>query len=249
MAQTKALINALKQSLKSQGITYRQIAEHLEISEASVKRLFSTGNFSLVRLDKICEFARISLIELMKRMDTEIHSLVVLTEQQEQEVVADLALLLVAFLVVNGWEYDAILDRYKFSPTELIGYLAKLDRLKMIDLLPNNRFHLLISPEFNWRRDGPIQQFYKMNMENDFLNNRFTEDDESFLFLTGMLTNSSRSTIQKKMEELSTEFNELKRQDMKVKRDRLRVSSIMMAVRPWAPIVFRKFVRHNQGSQ
>ena len=51
MAQTTALIDALKQVLKEQSITYRQVAEHLDMSLASVKRLFSEKQFSLKRLD------------------------------------------------------------------------------------------------------------------------------------------------------------------------------------------------------
>ncbi|QKQ27496.1 hypothetical protein [Candidatus Reidiella endopervernicosa] len=41
MSQTNALLATLKRALRMRGITYRQLAETLEMSEASIKRLFS----------------------------------------------------------------------------------------------------------------------------------------------------------------------------------------------------------------
>jgi transcriptional regulator with XRE-family HTH domain len=40
---------------KSQNITYKAIAKHLGLSEASVKRIFSKSQLTLERIDEICE--------------------------------------------------------------------------------------------------------------------------------------------------------------------------------------------------
>lgn len=50
MSQTHALIQALKKQLRAQGKTYADVADLLELSEASVKRLFATESFTLQRL-------------------------------------------------------------------------------------------------------------------------------------------------------------------------------------------------------
>ena len=50
MGQTRELVAALKTELKAQGKTYADVAAALELSEASVKRIFSQQNFSLERL-------------------------------------------------------------------------------------------------------------------------------------------------------------------------------------------------------
>ena len=52
MAQTTALINTLKRTLKAHGKTYVDVGHALGLSEASVKRLFSREDFSLERLDE-----------------------------------------------------------------------------------------------------------------------------------------------------------------------------------------------------
>lgn len=50
MAQTKQLIDTLKRALKAQGLSYADVAKELNLSEASVKRLFSQSGFSLAQL-------------------------------------------------------------------------------------------------------------------------------------------------------------------------------------------------------
>ena len=115
MAQPHMLVNTLKKLLKVRGQTYRQIAQGLELSEASIKRLFATGNFTLARLEQVCLLMGLEIADLVKMADTEKCRLSELTEVQEQELVSDQKLLLVAFLVINGWSYDNISNQYKIS--------------------------------------------------------------------------------------------------------------------------------------
>ena len=54
MAQTAALVDAIKRELRARQLTYAQVARHLGYSEAGVKRMFSRGEFTLERIDRIC---------------------------------------------------------------------------------------------------------------------------------------------------------------------------------------------------
>jgi len=241
MDQSAALISTLKRCLKMRGLTYRDIAGGLGISEASVKRLFSTQNISLERLSKICELANLNLIELFKQLDSDLHCLDELTEEQETELAADSGLLLITFLIINNLTFENIMQYYNFTEHELIRYLARLDRIKLIDLLPNNRFTLLISPDFSWRKNGPIQQFFTRNLQMDFLNSHFNREDETLLFLSGTLTKTSGSYLQRKLEEIAKEFNELNRQDIKRPLKDRWLTSMILAIRPWSPGAFEHF--------
>ena len=40
MGQVTPLLNTLKRELKAQGLTYTEVAEQLNLSESSIKRLF-----------------------------------------------------------------------------------------------------------------------------------------------------------------------------------------------------------------
>jgi len=61
LPQVHALFINLKNELKAKGLTYKDVADELDLTEASVKRLFSTEDISLRRLDSICELLRIDL--------------------------------------------------------------------------------------------------------------------------------------------------------------------------------------------
>lgn len=248
MAQTDALIRTLQRVLKLRGLTYRDVARALQISEASVKRLFSTRAFSLERLEKVLDLAQTSLSELVRQMEAEQRSLDELTEAQERELTADPALLLVAFVVINGWHYEDIVRDYRFTPHELVQYLARLDRLKMIDLLPNNRIQLRISPRFRWRRNGPIERFFTEHLRQNFLASRFAGDDETQLFLTGVLTAASRTQLQEHLDELAHRFHELNYRDRHLPLDQRRLCSLLLAMRPWRPTAFDRFLQADAGS-
>lgn len=240
MAQTQALISTLKKSLKSQGMTYRDVARGMGLSEASIKRLFAEQTFSLQRLDQICQLLGMEITDLVKQMEASQQQLDQLTEEQEQELVSDIKLLLVAFLVINGWKFDDIVHAYKISETEAIRYLARLDRIKLIDLLANNRIRLRISPTFAWRRNGPIQQFFTSNLQDDFLQSRFDETDELFGFLSGMLTSACADQVRQRLQQLANEFRNLNREDRAKPINTREGYSLFMAFRSWRPDVFEE---------
>lgn len=242
MSQTNALLATLKRALRMRGITYRQLAETLEMSEASIKRLFSTKNVSLERLEKICEQAQISLFDLVTQMDLEMRTIDELSEQQEQQITADPGLLLVTFLVINGWKFDEILRRYTFSDHQLIQHLATLDHIKLIELLPNNRFSLMVSPHFGWRKNGPIQKLFSEKLQKDFLDSRFIGEDEALLFPTAMLTTGSRNILKKRLEDLAKEFNELNQKDRQAPLEQKNLTSLILAVRPWKAALIENYI-------
>ncbi|HXZ97378.1 MAG TPA: helix-turn-helix transcriptional regulator [Burkholderiales bacterium] len=243
MAQTEALIATLKKALKLHGLTYRNVAKALDLSEASVKRLFSQPSFSLARLDKLCQLMDMEITDLVEMMEVERGRISELTERQEEELISDTKLLLVAFLVVNGWTYREILEYYTLREPELIRCLTRLDRLKLIELLPKNRIKLRISPNFAWRKNGPIQEFFNGHMREDFLKSRFQAEDEAFLFLSGMLSRSSNAVLQKKFEQLEAEFDELNRHDGRLPIAQRFGSSMVLALRPWRPAAFERLQR------
>ena len=68
MSQAPTLLNTLKRELKAQGITYAQVACHLGLSESSIKRLFSSSNLSLARLEQLCQLVGLEISDLVQKM-------------------------------------------------------------------------------------------------------------------------------------------------------------------------------------
>ena len=237
MAQTTSIVQALKQTLKIHGKRYSDVAKALGLSEASVKRLFADEQFSLKRLDQICNYLGIEITDLLSSMrdETRIQSL---TEEQEKLLVEDIPLLLVANAALNRWSYEDILSTYDFSETELVQYLAKLDRLRLIQLLPLNGIKVLVGHDFSWRKGGPIQEFFEAQVKREFFNSRFNAPGEKRLFLVGVLSRASNASFQRKLERLSQEFYELHREDEKLPTAERFGTSAVIAMRPWEPEVF-----------
>ena len=105
MTQTSELLLALKRCLRAHGHTYRDLAVALDLSEASVKRLFSEQSFTVKRLEQACRFLDMNIHELSRltRMHEEAEPRE-LSLAQEQALAADPDLLLAFYLLINGWK-------------------------------------------------------------------------------------------------------------------------------------------------
>lgn len=242
MAQTNQLIEALKQALKAHGKTYVDVAAHLDLSEASVKRLFSQRSFSLQRLDEVCQMIDIEISDLVQLMNaTSSGAITRLTLEQEQEIVADVELLLITVCVLNRWTMAQILETLDINEPRCINHLAKLDRLRMIELLPRNRVKLRVAPNFQWRENGPIQQFFLRHLQSDFFNTRFDQDQERLIVINGMLSDSSNVVFQRKMEHLAREFDELNNDDAGLPFEERWGTTVVVAMRSWRYGLFSKY--------
>lgn len=233
MAQTVALLSTLKKALKAGGYTYADVARKLGLTEASVKRLFSERSFSLNRLDQVCQLLQIELSDLVRLMEENNTRITQLTEKQEMEIAGDITLLLVAICALNKWSMKEIVDHYAISENECVGYLARLDKLGIIDLLPGNRFKLLVAVNFRWLENGPIQRFFQTRVESDFFNSRFDKNTEKLRVLNGMLSNDSLDILKTKLEKLGVEFRDLNDSDTKLDLLERHGTTMVVALRQW----------------
>lgn len=243
MAQIKAVVDTLKTLLKSQQLTYAEIARRLGMSEANVKRMFASRRFSLERLEQICNLMQMELSDLFQLYEESRQQVTQLTQEQERELVSDTRLLLVAVSVRNRLSFDEIISHYQISETECIRYLARLDRLKIIDLLPNNRIKLRISEDFRWLPNGPIERYFEQQIQAKFLKSAFSLTGQQRLFLFGLLSEASHQVILTKLQLLAKEFAELQRQDARLPLDKKENLGLLLALRPWEFDLFQPMLR------
>lgn len=239
MAQSEMLIDTLKLALKSHRLTYADVARRLGMSEANVKRMFASKRFTLERLEDVCKLMQLELSDLFQLYEESRQRITQLSEEQEEELMRDTKLLLVAVSVRNRLSFDDITGNYQLSKTECIRRLAKLDRLKIIDLLPNNRYKLRIDEDFRWLPNGPIERFFEKQIQSQFLKAGFNGELEQRLFLFGLLSDASAQVIINKMQALASELTELHRQDARLPLDKRHNIGVLLALRPWELEVFR----------
>ena len=243
MSQVHSLFENLKRELRAKGLTYRDVADHLGLTESSVKRLFSQEDLSVQRLDKICELLGIDLGDLTNHNRADSRTIELMSEKQEREIVQDEKMVAVSFLVYQGWTFEDILKYFQFSEPELIRMLALLDKLGLIELLPKNRIKLKVAHNLSWRKGGPIQRFYVEHFQSSFMKSYFRDENEYLRLVSGMYTPLTCSVILKKLQKLTFETFQLSQEDKKIPLEERIPFGVLIAARPWRAEFFDKF-RH-----
>ncbi len=235
MSQTNQWIDTLKRCLKTRGFTYRDVANALALSEATIKRLFSERSFTLARLEQICRMMDMNFSDLARLNDLKyLERQTTLSASQETALAADAILLSYFYLLLNGWGIERIADRFALSKPRQIRLLAKLDRLGLIELQAGNRVRLLTARRIHWRRDGPVRRLYERETKQAFLTDEFSEGIAHFGFESAELAPESARLILRRLIRLIQEFDELAELDVNLKPSEKRGYGLMVAVRPWA---------------
>lgn len=238
MTEAERIVAILKQLLRRRRMTYRDVASNLGLSEATVKRLFSKGTFTLERLLQVSSLLGMSLAEVAQQADEAAASVRTLSEAQERELVAEPALLLVAACALNGWTVDEMIGTYRFTRAECLRKLLKLDRLGLITLLPGDRVRLNVARDFDWRPGGPIQRFFRKQEKDDFLAGDFAGEGESLSFLFGMLTPVAKARLDAQVRKLRDEFAELHLESLTAPFVQRSGECLLVAQRDWEPRSF-----------
>lgn len=243
MSQIATLVRELKHYLRGQGITYRDIAERLGVSESSIKRLFSRRSFSLQRFEEICQLAGLEIADLVDLAGGSRESVSELTLQQEELLVSDRKLLLMAYLLITGWSVAEIGSGFEIDEREARRLLYRLHHARIIELQPLDRVKLLTSRNFRWRSDGPIQRLFRAQVQREFFDSAFSEKGAALRFVGGTLSSASLQQLQQALDKVAEEFNELSRKDSVLPMQERHGCSAVLAIRPWEFSVFQQLKR------
>ncbi len=196
MSETVLVVATVKRLLKARGLTYRDVAQALDLSEPSVKRVFSSERFTVARLARVAELLGHTPAELMQEAAASAPALRTLDVAQEGRLVSDEKLLLVAVCTLNHWSVDDVVAAYRLTRAEVLKRLLVLERRGMIVLLPGDRVRLRIARDFDWlpRRPHPAASSRPGGLPG-FLHGPFDVEGESMAFVHGMLTPAAQAEM------------------------------------------------------
>lgn len=234
MSQTTHLVDTLKRCLRAKGLTYCDLADALGLSESSIKRLFSEKTFSLQRFEEVCRYLDMSVYDLARLAATHDDRRVdLLTDEQETALAEDPVLLTFYYLLLIGWKPRRIAKRLKLDEPGQTLCLTRLDRLKLIELMPRNRVRLLTDSRISWSVTGPVRRRYESQVKREFVGVAFDDADEKLTLEVNELSDASIKVLLRRIDGLVEEFTELAEIDRGLPREQKHSFGLLLAAREW----------------
>lgn len=231
------VFEALKAHYRARGLTYRDVARALKISEATVKRIFSARDCTLARLDQLCGVAQVELADIARGAPRNHKLLTRLTEKQEHEIVQDVRLLIVAVCTLGNLRFEDIIETYTITQAQCVTLLARLDKIGFLELQPNNRYRPLVARTFRWIPDGPIMRWTK-RYAPDYFNHAFDGPGETLRMVNIRVSAEARATLLARLEQLAQEYADQHTADAWLPLKQTHALSLTLAVRNWEPPPF-----------
>lgn len=233
MRQIEPLLEILKKTLKSKGVTYKEIALGLNLSEASIKRHFSSGDLTLNRLEEICQLVDLNFLELCKQAGERESSDEWYLSFEQEKTFSEKPRLFYFYVLLRGEKtLSAILKNYELEATEAERFLLILDKMKLIELYTANKFKIKKTGLLRLRRDGPIGRTLFERTKKEFLQDDFLGDQKFLRFSLMGIHQSQVRKFQIRMDKMIQELQE----ESKFFSDndpQLNETGILIALRPW----------------
>jgi DNA-binding Xre family transcriptional regulator len=234
------IMTSLKAIMKSRQVSYRDLAQRIRLSEASVKRIFSRATLTLARLNEICQALDVSLSEVIRLAgEQSADTPEPLTLEQESALAADPKLLACFYLLANGRTGQDVSAQLGVDERTVRRWMVRLDALRLIELRSRLRARTRAASVIAWRPDGPLRRLYENQIRQEFLQAAFSRSGEALHFLSAELSDASCKILLRKLERMAGEFRDLAELDRTMPPRDKRSTAVMLAVRPWVFSMFK----------
>ena len=237
--ETSRIMASLKRLMRARAITYAQLGKRIDLSEASVKRIFSRATMTLARLDQICQALETSIQEITRLAAEQVSEAPeTLSVEQEKSLAADPNLLVCYYLVANGRTGSEICAERGVDDKQVRRWFVKLQSLRMIELRSGLRARARTSSAIRWRKDGPVSKLYERQVRREFLLSPFSGSNEAMHFRSAELSQASRQVLLRRIERLAAEFRDLAELDRTLPSADKQSMGLLLAARPWVFSMF-----------
>ncbi|RXJ70406.1 hypothetical protein CS022_23305 [Veronia nyctiphanis] len=169
--QTETVKLHLQRLLADRGVTYRDIAETLSISERSVKRLFQQfDSVPLQRLSQLCSLAGLTLNELWQIAEKSQQSGIEFTEAQCTLFINEPVLYWLWTATGRTQCHWATLESYfDWTEAELYQQLRKLEKVGLLTIGPQNKIVRCSPIPSRYAQGHPIVEGFKESLTKGLL--------------------------------------------------------------------------------
>ncbi|MFB9137655.1 helix-turn-helix domain-containing protein [Vibrio olivae] len=183
---TTEVCKLLKNELKRCGVSYKELAKALGISEVSVKRLLNqTQSMSFQRLALITSLIECPLSKLISKAEEIIHTLPLFSKAQDLAFVDNPALFTFwSELAVKRLSVTDIVTQYNLNQASTYRYLRLLESANLIELGVNNQIKLLLPGHTAFDKGARFPSYFtqkRLESLQDRVLRVTSEDSEAFL--------------------------------------------------------------------
>lgn len=204
------LTATLKNILKANRLTYKEIALALKLSEASIKRILSRRDGPIGKLDEICKVLGISFSDLVTEAHQNQKTIRYLTETQEDFFSKNLNYFdFFSTLVSRRATIEDIRAKHRLSQASVRKYLSRLEKLGLIEVHAKDRIKFLIQEPIGFSKNSRFRQV----MTKRFAATMFTRLGEASAASTlvtreWLLSRTALDEFSKAFKQLCSEFDE-----------------------------------------
>lgn len=225
---TLSIVKVIKNELKSQGITYLEVAKYLKMSEAGVKKLLTKDDFSLSKLNSLSQLINTPIIEILKMAERDEVDVFNFDPKSIQFFLRHPQYF--HFFMKLAYEQRTpkeIQENYNLSSKSLMLYLKKLEELNLIIRHPYDRTQILGGIPLAIKTIGTDLEKIKYDIALDILERMKKRVDPNLKGACLYLSDEDRESFEEKILAVILEYSGKSRSNRKNQRSKFKEYTFM----------------------
>ena len=181
------------------GLTQRDLANSIGVSLPTIKRWYGGGTITLDSLKELVDAVGLTLTEVFSSLEESPSKTFHYTSEQESFFSEHPDHLAYFDNLLRGQTPSQIQRKFHVSDKNTARFLAKLDRLNLIEWLPKNKIRLLVEGEPAWKPGGELAGKLRSDILKSFLEKEQKKDSH---FLLHDYAPEDQEEITRKIQEL-----------------------------------------------
>lgn len=203
--RTEAVIAILKRELKNRKMKYEDLADKLGLSLSGLKKVLSSKDLSLARLQTLCDVLGMPLVQVLSLADDTKVQDVYLTEEQENLLLKNPDVFHLYWkLRFESMPLYQYIQSVKGSREEVRTRLRKLEKVGLVRIDPKGDLEFSDKGIIRWNNYGPLVEHLNRKWSSELVESILKKKDPRIVLNLALLSLSEASFA-----ELNTELREL----------------------------------------
>lgn len=210
---TGAILGVLRRHLRKGGWTTLRLATELAVGEATAKRWLVGKGLTLDRLERLAGLAGLTIADLAREAEDVPQGLArELTLAQERALSADIFLSFLFVAILAGVQPDEIMADFALPSRMMETALLKLERLALIDRLPQGRARALVDRALVFRK-VPLRSLFERHMKQLYFELDYAAPETTYASELVKLSDVGAAQLAELIEKLRGEVQALSDKD------------------------------------